>query len=169
MVWELDLKEGWELKNWRFWIGALEKTLESPLDSKEIKSVNPRGNQPWIFIGRTDAEAEARILWPPDVKSWLNGKHPDSGKDGWRGRRGWQRMRWLDGITGSGTWVCVNSTREWRTGKPGLLQSMGLQSLTWVNDSTTTNRELPCQTKTEWRWKGLHKLYTFLSNSNAKL
>ena len=79
-MWELDHKEGWAPKNWCFWIVVLEKTLESPLDST-IKSVNVKGNQPWIFIGRTDAEAEAPILWPPDVKKWLIGKDPDAGKD----------------------------------------------------------------------------------------
>ena len=78
-----DHKEGWAPKNWCFWIVLLEKTLQSPLDSKEIKPVNPKGNQPWIFIGRTDAEAEAPILWPSDVKSWLIRKAPDTGKD-WR-------------------------------------------------------------------------------------
>ena len=81
--WELDHKEGWAPKNWCFWTVMLEKTLESPLDCKEIKPVNPKGNQPWIFIGRTEAEAKASILWPPDVKSWLIGKDPDAGKD-WR-------------------------------------------------------------------------------------
>ena len=80
-MWELDHKEGWVLKNWCFWTVVLEKTLESPLDSKEIKPVNPKGNQSWIFIGRTDAEAETLILWSPDVKKWLTGKDPDAGKD----------------------------------------------------------------------------------------
>ena len=79
-MWELDHKEGWALKN-RCFRTALEKTLESPLDSTEIKPVNPEGNQLWIFIGRTDAEAETPILWPPDAKSWLTGKDPDAGKD----------------------------------------------------------------------------------------
>ena len=78
---ELDHQEGWALRNWWFWIVVLEKTLESPLDDKEIRSVNPKGNQPWIFIGRTDAEAEAPILWPPDVKSLLIRKDPAAGKD----------------------------------------------------------------------------------------
>ena len=82
-MWELDHKEGWVPKNWCFWAVVLEKTLESPLDYKEIKPVNPKGNQPWIFIGRTDDEAEASILWPPDVKSGLIRKDPDAGKD-WR-------------------------------------------------------------------------------------
>ena len=82
-MWELDHKEGWAPKNWRFWIVVLEKTLESPLDRKEIKPANPKGNQPWIFIGSVDAEAETPILWPPDVKNWFTGKAPDAGKD-WR-------------------------------------------------------------------------------------
>ena len=80
-MWELDHKEGWAPKNWCSWTVVLEKTLESPLDCKEIKLVNPKGNQPWIFIRRTDAEAEAPILWPPDAKSWLMCKYPDAGKD----------------------------------------------------------------------------------------
>ena len=82
-MWELDQKEGWALKNWCFWIVVLERILESPLDSKEIRLVHPKGNQPWIFIGRTDAEAEAPILWPPDAKNWLIRKDPDAGRD-WR-------------------------------------------------------------------------------------
>ena len=82
-MWELDYKykESWVLKNWCFWTVVLEKTLESPLDGKEIQPVHPKGNPSWIFIGRTDAEAEAPILWPPDVKNWLIGNDPDSGKD----------------------------------------------------------------------------------------
>ena len=82
-MWELDCEESWVLKNWRFWTVELEKTLESPLNSKEIQPVHPKGNNSWIFIGRTDAEAETPILWPPDVKNWLIGKDPDAGKD-WR-------------------------------------------------------------------------------------
>ena len=80
-MWELDHKEGWVPKNWCFWTVELEKILESPLDSKEIKLVNPKGNQSWMFIGGTDAEAEAVILWPSDVKSQPIGKDPDAGKD----------------------------------------------------------------------------------------
>ena len=82
-MWQMDHKESWALKNWCFWTVVLEKTLESPLDCKEIKPVNPKGNQSWIFIERTDAEAEAAILWPPDAKNWFIGKDPDAGKD-WR-------------------------------------------------------------------------------------
>ena len=102
-IWKLDYKENWVLKNWCFWTEVLEKTLDSPLDCKEIQPVHPKGNQSWIFIGRTDAEVEAPILWPPDVKNWLIGKDPDAGKD-WRQEEkgitedemlGWHR--WLDG------------------------------------------------------------------------
>ena len=82
-MWELDHKEGWALKNWCFWTMVLEKTLGSPLDCKEIKPVHPKGNQPWIFIGRSEVEAEASIFWLPDVKGRLTGKDSDSGKD-WR-------------------------------------------------------------------------------------
>ena len=102
-MWELDYKGSWELKNWCFWTVVLEKTLESPLDCKEIQPVHPKGDQSWVFIGRTDVEAETPILWPPDVKSWLIGKDPDAGKD-WRWEEkgttedemvGWHH--WLDG------------------------------------------------------------------------
>ena len=96
-LWELDHKESWVLKNWCFWTVVLEKTFESPLDYKESQSVNPKGNQSWIYIGRTNAEAPT--LWPPDVKNWLIGKDPDAGKDWSQRRRGRQRMRWLDRIT----------------------------------------------------------------------
>ena len=80
-MWELDHKEGWALKNWCFWIGNWEKTLESPLDCKEIQPVYSKGDQSWVFIGRNDAKAETPILWPPHVKSWLIGKDPDAGRD----------------------------------------------------------------------------------------
>ena len=100
-MWELDYKEGWALKNWWFWTVVLEKTLESPLDCKEIQPVHPKGDQPWVFIGRTDAEAETPILWPPDAKSWLIGKDSDAGRDLGAGGEGDNRGWWLDGITDS--------------------------------------------------------------------
>ena len=97
-MWELDYKESWALKSWFFWTVVLEKTLVSPLTCKEIKPVHPQGDQSWVFMGRMNAEAETPILWPPNAKSWLIWKDPDA-ED--RRRRGWQKMRWLDGITDS--------------------------------------------------------------------
>ena len=123
-IWELDYKESWVIRNWCFWTVVLEKTLESPLDSKEIKPVNPKRNQSWIVIGRTDAEFEAPILWPPDVKSWLTRKDPDSGED-WRQEEkgttedemvGWHHwfnghgFEWTPTVgDGQGGLVCCNS------------------------------------------------------------
>ena len=128
-MWELDYKESWAPKNWCFWSVMLETTLECPLDSKEIKPVNPKENQSWIFIGRTDAEAEATILWPLDAKNWLFWKapFPDTGKD-WRQEGGDDRG--LDGWMTSPTWwiwVWTGSGSWWWTGKSGMLQSTGLQ------------------------------------------
>ena len=100
-MWEVDHKEDWALKNWCFQVVMLEKTLESPLDHREIKPVNPKRNQPWIFTRRTDAKAEAPVLWPPNAKNPFIGKDPDAGKDWRQEEKLWQRMRWLDSITDS--------------------------------------------------------------------
>ena len=100
-MWELDYKESWAPKNWWFWTVVLKKTLESPLDCKEIQPVNTKGNQSWIFIGRTDVEAETPILWPPMQRTYTLEKTLILGKIEGRRIRGWQRMRWLDGITDS--------------------------------------------------------------------
>ena len=105
-MWELDLKKGWALKNWCFWTVVLEKTFESPLNCKEV---NPKGNQSWMFIGRTGAEGEVPMLWPPDVKNSFE-KTLMLGKIEGRRRRGWQRMRWLYGITDC---VDMNLSRLW--------------------------------------------------------
>ena len=135
-MWELDYKESWVPKNWCFWTVVLEKTLESPLDCKEIQPVHPKGNQSWIFIGRTDVEAETSILWPPHAKSWLTGKDPDAGKDWGQEEKGttedemagWHH--WLNGCEseltpgvgdGQGGLACYNSwglrvRHDWATG-----------------------------------------------------
>ena len=124
---ELDQKEGWVPKNWCFWTEVLEKTLESPLDCKEIKIVIPKGNQPWIFLGKTVDEATALTLWSLDLKSyhwerpWCWERLRAGGEGGDRGWGGWMAplTQW--------SWVSAISRRWWRTGKPGVLQSMGSQ------------------------------------------
>ena len=136
-MWELGHKESWALKNWCFWIVVLEKTPESPFYSKEIKPINPKGNQPWLFVGRTDAEAP--ILWPPDAKSLLLEKTLMLGKTEGSRWRGWQRMRRLDGITDSmdtslnELWEIVKDRGAWRVVVRGVAKSW-----TQLNGTTTT-------------------------------
>ena len=125
----MEHREGWVLENWCFQTKGLEKTLESPLDWKEIKPVNPKGNQPWTLTGRTDAETEAPILGLPDAKSWLIRKDPDAGKDWRREEKGMtedEMVGWHHRLNGH---EFEGTPGEWRTGKPGMLQSMGLQEL----------------------------------------
>ena len=125
---------------------VLEKTLENSLDCKEIKPVNPKGNEPWIFTGRTDGEAEAPILWPPDVKSQLIRKDPDAEKDWGRRRRGWQRITWLDGIINS-TDMSLSKIQEmvkdreaWHVAVHGVTKSR-----TWLSDWTIKNHHHPLE------------------------
>ena len=137
---ELDYKESWAPKNWCFWTVVLEKTLESPLDCKEIQPAHPKGDQSWVFIGMTDVEAETPILWPPDMKSWLILKRlccwgrlkvgEEGDNRGWNGQMAFP-TQW--------TWVWINSRSWWCTGKPGVLQSMGLQSRTGLSNWTEVN------------------------------
>ena len=127
-MWELDCEENWVLKNWCFWTVVLEKTLESPLDCKEIQPVHPKGDQLWDFFGWNDAKAETPVLWPPHAKSWLIGKDSDAGRDWGAGGegddRGWDG--WMASLT-RWTWVWVNSRSWWWTGRPGVLRFMGSQ------------------------------------------
>ena len=129
-MWELDYKESWAPKNWCLWTVVLEKTLESPLDCKEIQQVHPKGNKSWVFIGRTDVEAETLILGPPDAKSWLIWKDPDVGKDWGQEEKGTtedEMVRWHHWT--QWTWVWVNSGSWWWTGRPGVLHFMGSQKV----------------------------------------
>ena len=160
-MWELDYKESWAPKNWYFSTVVLEKTLESPLDCKEIQPVHPKGNQAesefWIFIGRTDTAAETPILWPPDAKNRLTGKNPDAEKDwkweetSWKKPWCWERLKvggegddrgwggWMmSPMRRTGVWA--GSGNWWWTGRPGVLQSMGLQRVghDWVTELNWT-------------------------------
>ena len=151
-MWELDYKESWAQKSWCFWTVVLEKTLESPLD------FHPKGNQPWVFIGRTDVVAETPIFWPPDAKSWLFWKDPDAGKDwgqeekgmtehevvGWHPTNMDGRPMWMVMSDSMWTWVWVNSRSWWWTGRPGMLLSMGSQRVrhNWATElNWITNKE----------------------------
>ena len=149
-------EESWAPKNWCFWTVVLEKTLESPLDCKEIQPVHSKGYQSWVFFGRSDAEAEIPVLWPPDVKSWLivkdwcwdglgaGGEGDDRGWDGWMASRTW----W--------TWVWVNSRRWWWTGRPGVLRLMESERVrhNWVT-------ELNWADTVQWlNWTDTHTKFT---------
>ena len=124
-TWELDCEESWMPKNWCFWTVVLEKTLESPLDCKEIHPVHPKRDQSWVFIGRTDAEAKTPILWPSHAKSWLTGKDPDAERDWGQEEKGLtEDDGWMASPT-RWTWVWVNSGSWWWTGRPSMLQSVG--------------------------------------------
>ena len=141
-MWELNYKESWALRNWCFWTVLLQNTIESPLDSKEIQSVYPKGNQSWMFIGRTDVETEASIVWPPDAKSQLIGKDPDAGKDWRQEEKGMTEDEMV--LLTQWTWVWVSSRRWCRTGKPGVPQSLRSQRVghDWVTEWLTT--KAPC-------------------------
>ena len=157
-MWELDCKESLLMKNWCFWTVVLEKTLESPLDCKEIKPVHPKGDQSWVFIGRTDAEAETPILWPAEAKNWLIKKKkkkkwliwkdPDAGKD-WRQERGQQRIKWLNGIIDpvdmslSKFQELVMDREAWRAAIHGVEKRHD-----WVTELNWTEND--CQTSEDW-------------------
>ena len=142
-MWELDCEESWVLKNWCFWTVVLEKTLLSPLDCKEIQPVHPKGDQSWVFIGRTDAEAETPILWPPHAKSWLIGKDPDAGRDwgqeekgttedemaGWHHRFDAHEFGWTPGVgDGQGGLACCYS---WDCKESDMTERLNWTELNW--------------------------------------
>ena len=155
-MWELDYKESWALKNWCFSTVVLEKTLKSPLDSKEIQPVHPKGNQSWMLIGRTDAEAETSILWPPDARNWLIGKDPDSGKD-WRqkekGTTENELVGWHYQLNG---WVWVSSGSWCWTGIPGCSSPWAAKNQTWLSKWTGYQLGCPVSQSASLPLIGLH-------------
>ena len=150
-MWQLNYEESWALKNWCFWTVVLEKTLESPLDYKEIQPVHPKGDQSWVFIGRSDFEAETPKLWPPDTKSWLIGKDPDAGEDWGQEEKGMtedEMVGWHHQLNGHG----FGWTPGVGDGQGGLLRFMGSQrvrhdwatELNWIDVTTTESSWGPC-------------------------
>ena len=148
-MWELDCEESWAPKNWCFWTVVLEKTLERPLDCKEIQLVHSKGDQSWVFFGRTDAKAETPILWPLHAKRWGQSFHWKRlwcwevlGPGGEGDDRGWDG--WMTSPT-RWTWICVNSGSWWWTGRPGVLRFMGLQRVghNWATELNWTTLNVP--------------------------
>ena len=147
-MWELDHKERQVLKNWCFWTVVLEKTVESPLDCKDIQPVNSKGDQSWVFFGRNDAEAETPVLWPPHAKSWPIGKDwcwEGLGAGGEGDDRGWDG--WMASLT-RWTWVSMNSRSWWWTGMPGMLRFMGSQRVRhdWATELNWTELKVDEET-----------------------
>ena len=158
-MWELDCEESWAPKNWHFWTVVLEKTLESPLDCKEIQPVHSKGDQSWVFFGRNDAKAETPVLWPPHAKSWLLEKTLMLGKIEGRKRRRWQRIRWLDDNTDS-MYLSFRRLQElvmdrepWHAAVHGVTRSDMTEQLNWPERET---KEALNEGET-WAWKSCLK------------
>ena len=163
-MWELDCKESWALKNWCFWTVVLQETLESPLDCKEIKPVHPKGDQFWVFIGRTDAEAETPILWPPHVKNWLIWKDPDAGKD-WRheekGMTEDEMVGWHDWLN----WHGLNKLQELGTDRKAWRATVHGVTMNWTPLSDWTELKY---IEGERKEKGIRALRACPETSNIQ-
>ena len=170
-MWYLDCEESWALKIWCFWTVVLEKTLESPLDCKEIHLVHSRGNRTWVFIGRTDAKAETPILWPPPAKSWLIGKYPMPWGIGAGGE--WDDRRWDCWMASPTwlTWVWVNFGSWWWTGRPGVLRFMGLQKVrhNWATELNWYENYLCSKKNTLITWLKNVWLYIYIHISHISI
>ena len=170
-MWELDCEESWEPKNGCFWTVVLEKTLESPLDCKEIQLVHSKGDQSWVFFGRNDAEAETPVRWPPHAKSWLIGKDPDVGRDWGQEEKETtedQKAGWHHRL--NGCWVWVNCGSWGWTGLPGVLWFMGSQRVRhdWVTELNWTELSVSMWLKGEWGAEALRNLFSVSSIKGAR-
>ena len=178
-MWDLDYKESWALKNWCFWTVVLEKTIDSPLCYKEIQPVNPKRSQSWIFIGRTGAEAETPILWPPDAKNWLLGKDPDAEKDWRQEEKGMTEDEMVDGITDAMGISSVqfsrsamsDSSRPTDCSMPGLLVHHQLLELTqihvhWFGDAIQPSHHLLSPSPPAFNLSQHQGLFQWVSSSH---